>query len=774
MAQELPGQSKALPDGQTDGAKPKRRSRRTPENVADILDRRNESRRYMQINYWDAWEDVYRASKCRTKPIMITGKDGVQKEDTSRTNVAMPELSLIIRRKTARLTANPPQLNYIVSQGGDTDLAERLTAWAYQQFDRSGEAQEHRKLVSSSQTFAYGVSKLYWDTVEVERKFFRQFQQGDQFYNMNRSGLMQMQGAPDDEVSDAVKLNGEELSDNELNQAIAKYGQTVQMPTKISQFEGPVSKNVFIGDFFIEPGAASLNVSGWAIENYFESDVWLKKMALKTYLDPDTQEEVPLFDPKAIEELEDMPSWQPIYQQQPFDLRSRLRTNAVGQTLPLWPTKLLRGKRYDILECHTKDKDGQFWIEWIGNEKVYLGKMPYPWDLYGKYCYTELVPMFDLLSAYGDSTPLLLRHLWLLHNAIVGSRRDLVSNILRPVMLGKTGIDIPNEQVDRALFKLIELRNPDDLKPLFENVAQLAAAMQGASEEEAQNMRMMALAEPNLTNVETGTDAQPGAGKTATTAVLAAKSADALTNFELDSLNWYLKESGEKKLAMLQQTEPQQDEQGNYKPYDIAGKYSSQVQGLSMRYGKASVAKLDFMEIQQEIQVEPSAMSMLSVDDDLRRNAALQLVEAAGQMPSVFDPYYAGKFFASTIRGVDPEKAVPPPKPPTPPPPRMGVNVTAKIEELTPTERIQIMGSAANVQPTQADVQHLQVNETLKGIAKASEAANHADNLMSTRSADDEPETNLSKGVNNNGPSKNGGSSAIVGRSKRPAPASRP
>src|SRR5258708_31596790 len=101
---------------------------------------------------------------------------------------------------------------------------------------------------------------------------------------------------------------------------------------------------------------------------------------------------------------------------------------------------------------------------------------------------------------------------------------------------------------------------------------------------------MMALAEPNLTNVETGTDANPQAGKTATTAVLAAKSADALTQFEMDSLNWYLKESGEKKLAMLQQTEPEHDDtsESGYKPYQIAGKYSGQVEGLIQPYGKAS------------------------------------------------------------------------------------------------------------------------------------------------------------------------------------------
>ncbi len=227
---------------------------------------------------------------------------------------------------------------------------------------------------------------------------------------------------------------------------------------------------------------------------------------------------------------------------------------------------------------------------------------------------------------------------------------------------------------------------------------------------------MMALAEPNLTNVETGTDTNPQAGKTATTAVLAAKSADALTQFEIDSVNWYLKESGEKKLAMLQQTEPEQDPQSEsgYKPYDISGKYTEKVEGLTMRYGKASVAKLDFMELQQEIQVEPAAMSMLSVDDDIRRNAALQLVEMAGQMPSIVDPYYAAHFFASTIRGIDADKAVPQPKPPALPPPKVTVNVAVKWPELPASTQAQILAGAGAPPDTQA-MQELQINDTLKG-----------------------------------------------------------
>lgn len=747
MPNDFPGTSQEPPQNpQTpDAAGKKKRSRRTPENVADILDRRNESRRYAQINYWDMWEDVYRASKCRTKPIMVTDRSGNSVEDTTRTNVAMPELSLIIRRKTARLTANPPQINYTVAEGQDTQLGDRLTAWAYQQFDRSGEAQEHRKTVMSSQTFGLGVSKIYWDTVDVTKKFFRRVD------SLNRSDLRSLDADFNDNQNS--EANDEPLTNEEKSNAIAQYGSTTQVPKKVSKFEGPVSKNIFVGDYFIEPGAANGTVSGWTVENYWESDVWLRKMGQKTYLDEDGTEQQ-IFDSKAIQELADMPSWQPIYQQQPFDLRSRLRTNALGQTLPLWPTKLLRGKRYDILECHTKDKDGQFWIEWVGNEKVYLGKMPYPWDLYGKYCYTELVPMFDLLSAYGDSTPLLLRHLWLLHNAIVGSRRDLVANLLRPLMKARTGFDVPDEQVDRALFRVLLMRDPEGLTPFIENPNH-GPVIGAANEEEAQNMRMMALAEPNLTNVETGTDSNPQAGKTATTAVLAAKSADALTQFEMDSLNWYLKESGEKKLAMLQQTEPETDQSGQYKPYQIAGKYSGMVDGLSQRYGKASVTNLDFMEIQQEIQVEPAAMSMLSVDDDIRRTGALQLVEMAGQMPNVVDVYYAARNFAGTIKGVDPDKAVPPPKPPSPPPPKVTMTVAAKID-LPAEAQAQLIQSVTGQPLSPETQQHLQVEDTLKGIAKMSQASDAADNLMSSKSVDDpepSPRTPMTRGVNNPAPS---------------------
>lgn len=668
----------------------------------DILQRRNEARRYMQINYWDEWEDVYRSSKCLTKKIMVTARDGSQVEDTTRTNVCMPETSLIRRRKTARLTANMPEIRYSSANGND-EVSEKLTAWAFQQFDRSGEVQSHRRLVSSGVTYGFAIGKLYWDTIEVERQFIKR---------------------------------------SETNEQISQYGATMPDPRKFKKYEGPCSKHIFIGDFFMEPGALSVNESSFCVENYWETELWLKKMLQKTYIDPETGDERGVFDPKTCDDLMQQGTWNPNFgTQQPYDLRTRFRTSVLGQQVPLFATKLIPGKRFDILEHHCRDQYGKMWITWLGNEKHLLGAMPYPWDLYGKTVYTEFVPLFDELSAYGDSTPRLLRFLQALHNATVGARKDLVGNILRPVVLRQVGEDIPEELVDRKLFKEVVVKNLNSFKLLLDNFGPLAAAISAASEEEAQVMRMMALAEPNLTNVETGTDSNPQAGKTATTAVLAAKSADALTQFELDSLNWYLKEQGEKKLWMLQQQEAEE-------PYPIMAKYAGKVEALTQRMGKTAAVSIDQLEIQDEFEVEPLAMSMLSVDDDIRRQAALQMLQAAGQQPGVWDQHYVARFYAGTIRGVDPDKAVPPPQPPSPPPPKVSVAIAVKWPELPADVQEQIL-AGGGVQVTPEISEELGHDATLGGIVKLDQAGTAADNLLSHAPSEKpqmtEPETNLSR-----------------------------
>lgn len=694
--------------------------------VSDIVDRRNESRRYYQANYWDEWEEAVRSTKCRTKPIMVKNSKGEDAEDTSRTNVCMPTLAFLRRRKTARLTANAPQIDYKTASG-NKDVEEKLTAKAYQDYDRSGEAWEHRRVVDSGVTFGVGYSKTIYDTIEIMRRIRKPINSFQ-----DRQSLMEFQGKNPEEIDQAVQTYGTQLDDDLIKQLMkdSLTGNDIQGRENVIKYEGPVVKNVFVGDLFLEPGCRVLNESAWVVESYYEDDRFLQKMLRKRFIDPDTQEERPIFDLKACEEAFDTPTPNVANtSQQPFDLRTRLRTASMSQTIPIHPSKLVPGKRLDILESHQRDEYGMMWISWIANEKVLLGKMPYPWDLYGKTVYSEFVPMPDILNCIGDSSIRLLRWVHQLHNITVGQRKDLVSAILRPLVLQRLGEDVPDEAIERALFRVIQVKDLNSFKPFVEPPS-VGQAISAGMEEEGQLLRMMNLFEP-FNNTDTGSESNPQAGKTATTAVLAAKSADALTQFEIDGLNLYLKDVGEKKLWMNQQamTEPAQ----------ISPQYAAKVSGLSQRYGKTSALTLDPMEIQEDIQVEPSAMSMLAVDDELKRNAAMQFYQFAAQDPITFNKPYAAEFLAGTIRGIDPAKAINPPAPPPPPPTKTGINVSVKFEMLPPEAQVEVLQECLGKQLSPQTVQAMAMEHTVAGVNKLSEAADSAHNLMTDGTEEQEP-----------------------------------
>jgi hypothetical protein len=186
-------------------------------------------------------------------------------------------------------------------------------------------------------------------------------------------------------------------------------------------------------------------------------------------------------------------------------------------------------------------------------------------------------------------------------------------------------------------------------------------------------------ADPNIGNVESGNEANPQAGKTATTAILAAKSSDVLTNDELQMVAMNLKDRNERKLWMRQQQE-------GIDQYKISGQYM-RTEALTEKYGKTAVCSIEAMELQQEIDVEPEAMSILSVDDELKRNSAQTLYMMAKEDPINFNSNYAAQTFAKTIRGVDVAKAVNPPAPPAGPEVRITASVPSSGRACPPKRR---------------------------------------------------------------------------------------
>jgi hypothetical protein len=675
-------------------------------DVNRVVERYKESAKWYNENYYAEFEQIHLASKCKTKPIVYKNAQGKEIEDKTRTNVAMPDIAALIHRNTARMTSNPPSMRFICRD--NADLAERLSAWAYYQYDRSGESKVQRLHVKQAETFGISYTKLFWDKVVITRPV--RFQRDKV---TDRNAYLEEQGVSQEQIDQIIQQLGPQMQPEEIAQSILEYGPEMirHIPTK--RYEGPVVRFVFVGDLFCEPGFKSLNDSAWVIEKYIETDRWLDMMAEQTYTDPHSGGEIPIFDAAAVKELKAMdpePKRQSS-QTDAYDLRTRLR-QSLNISEPRIAKNLVRGKRFDVLECHEMREDGKNWITWIANESVKLGEMPYIHDLGGRYYYTEYVPMPDLIFGIGDSTPRLGRFLYQLHNITVNQRTDLVNNLLRRVVFRRHGADIPDEAVERSLFRIFDVKDPQDFQVQTEPDVPASAW-----ESEAAIMRQMALLDGVLNNVEAGTSVNPQAGKTATTAVLQQRAVDAMTSAKLSQLNEYLKEVNEKKLIMLQQ----QLQETLQLPMHYA-----KSEGMTQRYGKAAAIPIDPYEIQEEIEVEPEAGSTLSVDDEFRRMAGVQLYQLAESDPSVWNKFECAKYLASTIKGADASKLVLQPQPPPPQPPKGTISLAIKFAEL-PADSQQYILQQMGLPPSQI----LQSQAVLNHVKHASEAADAAVNLHS-------------------------------------------
>lgn len=652
---------------------------------------------------------------------MIKASDNVQGsqagslvEDTNRTNVCMPGLNTIVKRKTARKTANPPTLNYYVPGDDAGLLAERLTARAYYEYDRSGEAWEFKRGVNQADIFGFNYWKTYYDTVDVVKQMrYRVASLTD------RSQFMKAQGAEPDQIQEAVNTQGPDVSPQELSDFMQQNGPEIRGTQPFTQYEGPVTKCRFIGDIFIEPGCLTLNESSFVIEKYTETDLWLRKMAGKTYQDPQSGQDVPVFDRVQVQKLWDMGSGagQTLDPTRIDDLRKELRA-AIQKADPLIERRLLPGKRFDITEFHGPDNQGQMWIEYVGNDSVYLGRQPYPFDLCGKFVYTEYVPWPDVIGAIGDSSPRVLRFLHAMHNANAGQIIDVVNQVLRRKYKVSSAADIPNNVINAEFGDCVVMKNGDmnSVVPLVE-----PGPTPDAWQSNAFIKTEMRENEPALGGIDAGTEFNPQAEKTATTAILAAKSSDVLMQSEIDALNLALKELGEKKLEIHRQISD--------KPIPVPNRPQYvKTQALSQKYGKTALITIDPYEIQDpEISVEPVAGSTLAVDDELRANKIQQVYGMAEADPITWNKAAAAKLVLTTLKGVgDTSDLLNDPAAAQPAGPKMSVNVAIKFETLPPDVQQKIF-----VELTGEPSADLVASSSLNAVQHASEAADAAANLAS-------------------------------------------
>lgn len=718
----------------------------TSNAVSDIIQRRDESKKWLRYNYWDEWVETWRMIKCRTKPLRKVDTAGKEtnEEDKSRTNVESGLANLIYRKNVARLSAQPYTLR--VRGGSDPSIAARLSGLLAHQYDRSQERTEDVRVRMAAEALGLGVSKLYWDFISRTMVFRKAILKDGKVAYRDRKSIMQFQRAPDDEIQQAVREYGPNMSDEEVQDFMAKSGAEVTVPQVIDKYEGPRVKCVFPGDLYWEPFKRTLRESSFITESYRESDLWLKKMAGLTYKDPETGATVKAFDPEAVEGLMRLDPEPVVVKGEFQELKDLFRT-AVGrqdQVQYQFPRNLRVRKMYDILEEHKQDDDGRMWITWVNEnyrERI-LGKMPYPWTFYGDTAFTDEVPLPDLIDAIGDSTPRLLRFMFMLFNLQHCQNFDYVTNLIRVTYLAPAGLDFDTDMLERGIFRIVRVSggSPGALEPV-----PTPPLPPGAMERGSAIMQLIGMFEPSLQTTTDGTTYNPQSSKTATTAVLNAKAADVLLQFKMESRDFYLYQLGMKKIWMNQQYA---DMDTNW---DIPSKFFGSQLNEYMRSqgflekgaerpiwittdqsGIVSTVKLNPMEIQEDFEVEPESGSYMAVDDDIRRQAAVELDQVAMQAPDVLDKRKVIVNHLKTIKGIDnPEEFLAPEKTTPPPPPvKLNISLTGKIEDIPGMVNgiVQEFGLPASL-----DLAEMQMGNTLR---RTSEAADHASNLLSNPDAE--------------------------------------
>src|SRR5437660_10331207 len=88
------------------------------------MERLKASAKWLHDNFWEEWKDAFRSYEVRTEKILFPkGHPKQGQEDTTRTNVAMPELFIGVRRKATRKAKRPPTVKVRES---DPQVAEML------------------------------------------------------------------------------------------------------------------------------------------------------------------------------------------------------------------------------------------------------------------------------------------------------------------------------------------------------------------------------------------------------------------------------------------------------------------------------------------------------------------------------------------------------------------------------------------------------------------------------------------------------------------------
>ena len=656
----------------------------------ELMACKTQSHDWLAQNFYPHWTQVYKSYKCERDPEIKPNSEGdsglvypngqsVGNQatgsgdiDPSQTSIGMPDTWSLVRRQVARVTAQPPNLRF---RAKDPELADKISWKCMRDWDRGGVQRIQKKHVTQAMLFGWSVRAWSWECLEYPRNKRVDPRDGS---DPEMQASIQNQYAPHIAAikQSLTDPNSGMEPDNQVVMAhlLAKHGRAGLLPVNYNykQYEGPRADFLFIGDCYPEPNFQSIQTSRWFIVRRRRSMSWMKRVVA---LYPELADGFNNLVDKCPDGHD--PNGQGTKEQ---ELRRSL-LGAIDRAEPTTDLKKEGGEvTWTIYERHVPGPDAK--LAYVAEGDVFIGEIPYPYDLDGKIAFTELVLIDDLLSGIGDSHARVIRGLQQLHDRQVNVRFDLIYNILRPLVWTSSQelYDNPEMLKRGPGFRLIKTLGGGEIGVVGEQSA-IASAAAGLQDESAiQRLIQQASGENNM-SMTAGVD--PQQGRTATGARLMAYNQDILS---LDMNAMFTQTSlteDAKMLYLLNRSEMPEGVEFDTAPY--------QRQYDPTTPDGPNYQNVTPQDFQNDGEIEAVAGSTLGDEDDAKVSRANTMFAAATSNPGLFNIQKArDEFLIAMGKGKELGQWVAPPMPlPSPEPPKMAVS--AKFEDLPQDVQVQIL-----------------------------------------------------------------------------------
>ncbi len=636
--------------------------------AAEVLERKLTSHRWMENNYYKQLVEVYEAYTCEREP----EKDEKGKDDPTQTSMHMPDTFAFVRRNVARVTAQPPKINF---KAKDKDVADLISRTLMYQWDKGNTQRQQKLHVAQALLFGWSVRGWWWEKNEyVKRKKIDPWKISE-----NPMVFKAIDKTYGDEIEETFGMPLQNIPPEQHNEVVnflmGRYasGKLLKVAYLATGYEGPQSEVIPIWDCFPEPYFESIQNSQHFSVVRRRNAGWIKRTAKWLESEGHTEEAA-----RLEEVIKLLPGGTKPFGNQnnseATDLRFRLM-EVVGRATQPDTERGKSGALWEFIEEYSPGEDPKMRLV-LEEKSHWVGEIPLPFDLEGKIPFTELIFIDSIFGGVGDSTPRVLRGLQALHSRNACLRTDLADTLARPYMITNDPElyeDAPNRLKREKGYRLILLDDGRSLNVLPEQAAQASVASSLNDESATLRAWMMASGDNNMSMAA---NVDPQQSKTATGSRIAAYNQDILSKDQVDMFNMTSLQPDAEMMYLLNRSELTEPIEFDAAPYNR--EYSVEQDPYREVWQKAEPA---MFQIDGEIVVEVG--STLADDDEIKQQKAINLYQMFRGAPNVNQDTLRDQVLINMGEGKNLQKWAMPPQPQPPEPNKASTSLSIKGEDPT-------------------------------------------------------------------------------------------